>query len=822
MNDLLRDLRYGARMLVKNPGFTLIAVITLALGIGANTAIFSVVNATLLNPPYPQSERLVFIHEQRVAQGRLQGPIAPADYFAWEEQNRSFARMAAYTDALFNLVGDGEPERVWGQITTPGLFTTLGVRPMLGRDFTAEDGGPDAPGGVILGHGLWQRRFGAERDIIGKTIQLDGGNYAVVGVMPPGFQFPDKKFEVWRSFTESAEGRASRRFYYLTAIGRLKPGVTLAEAKAEMGAIAERLEQQFPRTNKGHGVSLITFDDAAVGRLRPALYAFVAAVGFVLLITCANVASLSLARASARQREMAVRASLGATRAALVRQLLTESLLVAFAGGAVGLLVAALGVGLLVAVGPGNLPRLDQVSVDISALAFTLAVSALTGIASGLVPALQLSRADLSAGLKEGVQSAAGSRSRSRALNALIVAEVALALVLLIGAGLLIRSFARLLEVEPGFAAERVLAIDLSLNGERFNNRRHIFMEQLTARLASLPGVVAVGATTHLPLSGEDGGRSFAVAGDATGTSGERLVAEYRIVTPDYLRAMKIPLRAGRYFTARDRNEYFTTDGRRIEGYPNRERGERDAPGVVIINETLARRSFAGVNPLGRRIVIDDGQSREREIVGVVADVKHFGLDAATKPELYLPYAQRPAQNQTLVIRTESEPAALIAAVRGEVRALDGDLPLYGSKTMEDYLDESIAARRLNMLLVGVFAAVALLIAAVGIYGVISHSVTERTREIGIRMAVGARSQDVLRLVIARGMKLALSGVAIGMAASFALTRLMKTLLFGVSATDPLTFAAIAVLLTGVALLACWIPARRATKVDPMTALRCE
>jgi predicted permease len=822
MNDLLRDLRYGARMLVKNPGFTLIAVITLALGIGANTAIFSVVNATLLNPPYPQSERLVFIHEQRVAQGRLQGPIAPADYFAWEEQNRSFARMAAYTDALFNLVGDGEPERVWGQITTPGLFTTLGVRPMLGRDFTAEDGGPDAPGGVILGHGLWQRRFGAERDIIGKTIQLDGGNYAVVGVMPPGFQFPDKKFEVWRSFTESAEGRASRRFYYLTAIGRLKPGVTLAEAKAEMGAIAERLEQQFPRTNKGHGVSLITFDDAAVGRLRPALYAFVAAVGFVLLITCANVASLSLARASARQREMAVRASLGATRAALVRQLLTESLLVAFAGGAVGLLVAALGVGLLVAVGPGNLPRLDQVSVDISALAFTLAVSALTGIASGLVPALQLSRAALSAGLKEGVQSAAGSRSRSRALNALIVAEVALALVLLIGAGLLIRSFARLLEVEPGFAAERVLAIDLSLNGERFNNRRHIFMEQLTARLASLPGVVAVGATTHLPLSGEDGGRSFAVAGDATGTSGERLVAEYRIVTPDYLRAMKIPLRAGRYFTARDRNEYFTTDGRRIEGYPNRERGERDAPGVVIINETLARRSFAGVNPLGRRIVIDDGQSREREIVGVVADVKHFGLDAATKPELYLPYAQRPAQNQTLVIRTESEPAALIAAVRGEVRALDGDLPLYGSKTMEDYLDESIAARRLNMLLVGVFAAVALLIAAVGIYGVISHSVTERTREIGIRMAVGARSQDVLRLVIARGMKLALSGVAIGMAASFALTRLMKTLLFGVSATDPLTFAAIAVLLTGVALLACWIPARRATKVDPMTALRCE
>jgi putative ABC transport system permease protein len=823
MHTFWQDLRYGARMLRKKPGFTLIAVLTLALGIGANTAIFSVANAVLLKPlPYPQSEQLVFIHEQRITQGRLQGPIAPPDFFAWQEQNRSFARMAAYTDALFNLTGDGEPERVWGMITTPELFATLGVRPMLGRDFTAEDGAPDAHSVVILGHGLWRRRYGAARDIVGKTIQLDGGSHTVVGVMPPGFQFLDKKFEVWRSFTVGAEWRANRRFYYLTAVGRLKPGVTLAEARAEMGAIAGRIEQQFPDTNKGHGVNLITFDDAAVGRIRPALYALVAAVGFVLLIACANVASLSLARAAARQREMAVRASIGATRAALVRQLLTESLLLAFTGGAIGLLVAAFGIDLLVAAGPGKLPRLDQISIDRSALAFTLAVSALTGIASGLVPALQLSRADLSAGLKEGGQNAAGSRSRSRALNALIVAEVALALVLLVGAGLLIRSFARLLEVEPGFAAEKVLAIDLSLNGERFNNRRHIFMEQLTARLASLPGVAAVGATTHLPLSGEDGGRSFTVVGDAARTAGEKLVAEYRTITPDYLRAMKIPLRAGRYFTARDRNEYFTTDGRRVEGYPNRERGERDAPGVVIINETLARRSFAGSNPLGRRIVIDDGQTREREIVGIVGDVKHFSLEDAAKPELYLPYAQRPTQNQTLVIRAESEPAALVAAVRGEVRALDRDLPLYGIKTMEDYLDESVAARRLNMLMVGVFAAVALLLAAVGIYGVISHSVTERTREIGIRMAVGARSQDVLRLVIERGMKLALSGVAIGMAASFALTRLMKTLLFGVSATDPLTFAVIAVLLAGVALLACYIPARRATKVDPITALRVE
>jgi putative ABC transport system permease protein len=810
-------------MLMKKPGFTLIAVITLALGIGANTAIFSVVNAALLKPlPFPQPERLAFIYEQRVAQGRLQGLIAPGDFFAWQEQNRSFERIAAYTEALFNLTGGGEPERVWGMITTPELFAALGVRPMLGRDFTAEDGAPDAPGGVILGHGFWQRRFGATRDIVGKTIKLDGGSYTVAGVMPPGFQFQDKKFEVWRNFNVNSEWRATRRFYYLTAIGRLKPGVTLAEARAEMGAIAGRLEQQFPDTNKGHGVSLITFDEAAVGRLRPALYALVAAVGFVLLIACANVASLSLARASARQMEMAVRASLGATRAALVRQMLTESLLLAVGGGVIGLLVAAWGVDLLVAAGPANMPRLDQVKLDTSVLAFALTISALTGIASGMLPALQLSRTDLSGGLKEGGQNAAGSRSRSRALNALVVAEVALALVLLIGSGLLIRSFARLLEVEPGFASEKVLAMDLSLNEERFANRRHVFMEQLTARLAMLPGVVAAGATTHLPLSGEDGGRSFTVAGDAAKAAGEKLVAEYRIVTPDYLRTMKIPLRAGRHFTALDRNEYFMADGRRVEGYPNRQRGERDAPGVVIINEALARRSFAGLNPLGRRIVIDDGQTREREIVGVVGDVKHFSLEDASKPELYLPYAQRPTQNQTLVIRTDSEPSALVASVRGEVRALDKDLPLYGIKTMEDYLDESVAARRLIMILVSVFAAVALLLAAVGIYGVISHSVTERTREIGIRMALGARSQDVLRLVVRRGMKLALVGVGLGLTGSVALTWLMKNLLFGVSATDPLTFVVIALLLTFVALLAALVPARRAARVEPIIALRHE
>jgi putative ABC transport system permease protein len=823
LEELWRDLRYGARMLSKRPGYTMIAGLTLALGIGANTAIFSVVNATLLNPlPYPQCERLVFIHEQRIAQGRLQGLISPADFFAWREQNRSFERMAAYTEALFNLTGDGEPERVWGQITTTELFATLGVRPMLGRDFTAEDGAPGAPGGVILGHGLWQRRFGAARDIVGKTIRLDGGSYTVVGVMPPGFQFIDKKFEVWRSFTASAEWRASRRFYYLTAVGRLKPGIAVAEARTDMEAIAERLERQFSDTNRGHGVNIVTFDEAAVGRLRPALYTLVTTVGFVLLIACANVASLSLARSSARQREMAVRASLGASRAALVRQMLMESLLLAFVGGAIGLLVAMWGVNLIVAAAPSNLPRLDQIKVDASALAFTFVVSALTGIASGLLPALQLSRINLSAGLKDGGQNAAGSRGRNRALNSLVVAEVALALALLVGAGLLIRSFTRLLEVAPGFASEKVLAIDVSLNGERFNNRRHIFIEQLTARVASLPGVVAVGATSHLPLSGEYGSRSFTVVGDATKTEGEKLIAEYRIVTPDYLRAMKIQLRAGRHFTARDRNEYFTADGRRVEGYPSRERGELDAPGVVIINDTLARRSFAGGNPLGRRIVIDDGQSREREIVGVVGDVKHFSLEDEAKPELYLPYAQRPTPNQTLVIRADSEPAAMVAAVRGEVRSLDKDLPLYGIKTMENYLDESVAARRLNTLLIGAFAAVALILAAVGIYGVISHSVTERTREIGIRMALGARSQDVQRWVVRRGMTLALAGVGAGLACALALTWLMRSLLFGVSATDPLTFELTTITLIMVALAACWIPARRATKVDPIVALHSE
>jgi predicted permease len=822
IEEVWRDLRYGARTLLKKPGFTLIAVLTLALGIGANTAIFSVINATLLTSPFQQSERLVFIHERRIAQGGLQGLIAPPNFFAWQEQNRSFERMAAYTDALFNLTGDGEPERVWGMITTPELFATLGVHPMLGRDFTAEDGAPDAPGGVTISHSLWQRRFGGARDIIGKAIRLDGGSQTVIGVMPPGFQFPDKKFEIWRTFNAPPEVRANRRFYYLTAIGRLKSVVTFAEARTEMDEIARRLERQFPDTNKGHGVSLIAFEEAAVGRVRPALYAFVAAVGFVLLIACVNVASLSLARAASRQREMALRASLGATRVAIVRQLLTESLLLAFAGGAIGLIVAACGVDLLVAAGAGKLPRLDQVEVDTNALAFTLAVSALAGIISGLLPALQLSRTNLINGLRDGGQNMSGSRNRSRALNGLVIAEVALALVLLIGAGLLIRSFARLLEVDPGFASENALAIDLSLNGERFANRRHIFMEQLIARLASLPGVVAVGATSHLPLSGEEGARPFRVVGDAAKATGEKLIAEYRIVTPDYLRAMKIPLRAGRLFTAHDRNEYFTVDGRRVDGYPNRERGELDAAGVVIINEALARRSFAGVNPLGRRIVIEDGQSREREIVGVVGDVRHFGLDVAATPELYLPYAQRPTPNQTLVIRAKSEPTALVAAVRQQVRSLDQDLPLYGVKTMENYLDESVAARRLNMLLVGVFAAVALILAAGGIYGVISQSVTERTREIGIRMALGARSQDVLRLVLRRGMTLALVGAGAGLICALALTWIMRSLLFGVSAIDPQTFGLTTITLILVALAACWIPARRATKVDPIIALHNE
>jgi putative ABC transport system permease protein len=453
MQSLLQDVRYGARMLLKKPGFTLLAVAALALGIGANTAIFSVVNAVLLRPlPYERPERLVVMHERRAAEGRLQGLIAPANFFAWQSESQSFAGMAAHTEALFNLTDGGEPERLWGLVTTPELFSTLGVRPLLGRDFTAGDGAPGAPGGVILSHGLWRRRFGSSRDIVGRTIRLDGGSHTVVGVMPPGFNFPDKKFELWRSYNASAEVRASRRAYYLTAFGRLKPGVTLAEAQAEMDAVAARLEQQFPDTNKGHGVSLVALNEAAVGRLRPALYVLLAAVACVLLIACANVASLTLARAAARQREMAVRASLGASRAALVRQLLTESVMLSLIGGAVGLLVAAWGVDVLVAAGPGNLPRLDEVGVDARVLAFTLAVSLLTGVASGLLPALQLSQTDLSGALKEGGLGAAGSRSRNRALNSLVVAEVALALVLLAGAGLLIKSFARLLEVEPGFA----------------------------------------------------------------------------------------------------------------------------------------------------------------------------------------------------------------------------------------------------------------------------------------------------------------------------------------------------------------------------------
>ena len=809
MQTLLQDLRYGARMLMKKPGFTLIAVIALALGIGANTAIFSIVNAVLLRPlPYHESERLVAVYEKRTQQESLHNLIAPADFYAWQEQNRSFESLAAYTEAHFNLTEAGEPERFWGLNATRELFSVLGVGPMLGRDFAHVDGQSAASQVAILSYRLWQRRFGSDPNLIGKTIILNESLHTVIGVMPPDFQFPSKKIDIWTVTDASPEARTNRRFHYFTAIGRLKADVTLEQARAEMESVARQLEQHFPDTNAGRGVSLFPLRDEMTGNLRPALLILLGAVGFVLLIACANLTNLQLARAASREKEMVIRAALGAGRWRLIRQLLTESLLLSALGGAAGMLLAAWGVALLDHFIPTSIAEFNPSSIDGRILGFTLAVSLLAGVLAGLLPALQASRHNLSGMLKESAQSVGDSPRHRRVRSALVVSEIALSLVLLVGAGLLIKSFARLLEVQPGFATQNVVAMDFSLDAQQYHQgpRALSFIDSLIEKLTELPGVEAAGITSHLPLSGEEGHRSFRI-GRQPIANDEKRDAEYRTVSPDYFRAMGIPLRSGRFFTARD-----TFD-------PG---AKENPPQVVIVNEAFVRRHLAGQDPLAQRVVIDDGANRVREIIGVVGDVKHFGLDASAVPEMYLTFAQMPRATLTLVVRTTHDPANLVAAVRESVRELDRNLPVYNVKTVADYLSESVAARRLNMLLLSLFAALATILSAIGIYGVMSYGVSQRRHEIGVRMALGAQPGDVLKLVLRQGAMLVLLGVGIGLAAALALVHLLKNLLFGVAAGDPFTFTTITLALIIVAVLACYLPARRATRVDPMVALRYE
>ncbi len=810
METLLQDLRYGARMLIKKPGFTVVAVLALALGIGANTAIFSVVNAVLLRPlAYKDPDRLVVVWSNNAREGNPRYPVAAANFVDFKEQNRSFDRLAAYLSFTPNmtLAAATEPVQVTQSSVSPELFPLLGVEAMLGRTFSDEEAQVGKDQVVILSHGLWQRQFGGNENILGQKVTLDGVPYTVIGVMPQDFYFLYRNADLWIPLSFNTRFNpnftiTNRAGGALGLIGRLKSDVSIEQARAEMDAIAARLSDQYPAVNSGIGVTLVSLDEQMTESVQTALLVLLAAVSFVLLVACANVATLLLARAASRQKEISIRAALGAGRIRLVRQLLTESVLLAALGGALGALLAVWGINLILALSPSEIPRQNEIGIDATVLVFTLGLSVLTGVIFGLVPALQLSKSDLHESLKEGGRSSAGT-TRQGVRSALVISQVALTLVLLIGAGLLIRSFVRLMNVDPGFRTENLLVMGIAVPTSMRSAppQKIAYYKELFERIEAIPGVQSAGAATRLPLTARGVTTKLFIEGRAV-APGEEPDIEFRRASSDYFSALGVPLIDGRYFTNEDNMQ---------------------APGVVIINQSAARRFWPNDTAIGKRVrTSPDPNFSWNTVVGVVGDVKHFGLDADARPEMYVAFNQAPPDSPFMVVRTTSDPMNVAASVRAQVAAMNKDQPVNTIQTMEEVLAASVAGRRFNMLLLAMFAGLALLLAAVGIYGVISYSVAQRTQEIGIRMALGAQTRDVLAMVISQAARLALAGVAIGLIASFLLTRLMKSLLFNVSATDPVTFLAVSLLLMGLAFAASYIPARRATKVDPMIALRYE
>jgi putative ABC transport system permease protein len=800
MDTLLQDIRYSIRTLIKNPAFAGVAVLALGLGIGANTAIFSVVNAVLLRPlPFEQSDRLVMVWEKRLQLGRIRNTVSPPDFIDWRAQNQVFEDMAAYAGQGFNLGSTAEPERIQGAGVSPGLFSVLRAQPRIGRVFESEEDKPSSDRVAIISSGLWQRSFASDANIVGKTITLNDRAYSVVGVMSADFVFPNRRAEIWVPLILSPDDAANRGGHSLTVVARLKDGITIQRAQNEMDAIAAQLEKQY-QVNTGHGVNVFSLYDEAVGEARPALLVLLGAVAFVLLIACANVANLLFAKSAVRQKEIAIRTALGAGRSRLVRQLLTESVVLSITGGVVGLLLAVWGLSALLAIGENSIPRVKEIKLDLPVLAFSLLISVATGLLFGLLPALQASKPDLNTTLKEGSRGASGGIKSNRTRSVFVIGEVTVCLVLLIGAGLMIKSFYKLLSVSPGFNPENALAVNVALSGSRYRDAAGVsnFYQQALERLSAVPGVKSAAVVTALPMNGNFGSRYFGIEGRPPQPPGQGFNANTNIATPGYFETMNIPLLDGRDFDARD-----------VKG----------APDVVIINQEAVRRYWPDENPIGQRITVEQ---RARTIIGVVGNVKQSGLDIETRPEMFWPYYQLPVPFGTFVVRTTGDPVGLISSVRSAMHGVDRDLPLYGIKTVDDVITESVAPQRLNMLLLGIFAGLALVLAAVGLYGVISYSVSQRTREIGIRIALGASHKSVLRLVVSQGISLALIGVAIGITASLFLTKLMATLLFGVSVTDPITFVAISLLLIGVTTVASIVPARRAMKVDPMVALRYE
>lgn len=808
METLFKDLQYGIRSLLKRPGFTAIAVITLMLGIGANTAIFSVVNGVLLRPlPYSDPSRLTQLWEASAKKGRSEMPASYPNFADWRDRSHVFEQVVAYSDWSFNLTGAGEPERIRSAIVSPAFFSVLGIKPLQGRDLLAgeDERGKDLV--VVINESLWQRKFNSDPSIIGRSLNLDDKTFTVVGVIARGVQAPllSEEIELFAPVSHGF-GFTNRYGHYLSVIARLKSGATIEQAQADMNNIAGQLEQQYPESNKDHGVRVVSLNEQVVGNFRTSLLVMLGAVVFVLLIASANVANMQLARGAERQREIAIRTALGAGRWRIVRQLVTESMLLSLTSGILGFLVALWGIELLVAFSPADLPRIKEVTVDVRVLGFTLAVSLLTGILFGVLPALQTSRPHLIERVKAGGRSVMSGVSRQRMRSGLVVAEIALSLVLLVGAGLLIRSFLRLQAVNPGFNPSNVLTMQLDLGRAKYKTSAQViaFHNQLLERLKQLPGVQYASSRTSIPIAND---ASFAylrfnLEGRQSDVS-DPPVAYYNGASPDYFQTMMIPLLKGRGFSVRD-----------VKGSQN----------VVIVNDTLARRYFGNEDALGKRISLEDNPKEEDwvTIVGVVGDTKPRELHSEPVAEIYMPYDQQPERGISLMIRYLDGGSGVAASVRTEVLALDKEQPVYNIRTLDSVLSESVAAPRFRTLLLAVFAGMALLLAAVGIYGVISYAVSQRTQEIGIRMALGAQASDVLKLIVKGGMTLVLIGVALGLAGAFALTRLMTTLLFGVQPTDSATFAVVSGSLIAVALIACLVPARRATKVDPLVALRYE
>ncbi len=804
MTTLLQDLRHGARLLVRAPGFAAIAIAALAIGIGANTAIFSVVNTLLIQRlPYQDPDRLAVVWEHNLPRDRKNNVVSPGNFIHWREMNQAFEDIAA-VGMTFNLTltGAGEPEEVPFQYVSASFFPLLGVPPALGRPFRADEEGPNTRV-VVISYRLWQERFNGDPGILSRPITLQGEPYTVTGVMPAGFYYMDKRVNLWMPVPFSEASRTPRG-RWITVLARLKPDVTFGRAQQDMERVHGELRRLFPDFNTGWTARVVPLTEQLTGNVRPALIVLLGAVAFVLLISCANVANLLLARATARQRELAVRAALGAARSRLIRQLVAESSVLAAVGGVSGLLLAWWALHLLRVVVAERLPiaRLETVGIDSLVLAFTVGASVLSGLFFGLVPALSASGSALNEALKEGNRAGTGARG-NRMRNAFVVVEIALALVLLVGAGLLVRSFVGLLNVNPGFDPARTVTMRVGLPDSRYGEpaQRVQFLQRLFDRVDALPGVQAAGATSFLPLAGLGAATSFEVIGKPRAPRGEEPVVDVRVMANDYLEAMGVPLLRGRLF-----NDQDPTDNR------NR----------VVINETMAKKYWPGEDPIGKRIRISWNDPREDEIIGVVGDIRNAALETEARATNYWPHARFPYGSMTLAVRTAGEATSIVNAVRRLVREQDPNLAVADVRTMGDVVANSVAERRLTMLLLTIFAGAALLLAAVGIYGVIAYSVTQRTPEIGIRMALGAQRGDVLRMVVGQAMALAAAGIAIGGIGALLLTRLMTGLLFNVKPGDPLTFAAVACVLGVVAMVASYLPGLRATRVDPVIALRAE